>query len=110
MARRKTRRSLPAKMETQQERFQVIQWCQAELREMKRLGNFDGDPEQWHPVRKLVNILEDPLSTKPEQIKCAEIILQYIEAPKAALLKLENGGDGPPNIVIQVANWAALPG
>lgn len=56
-------RVLPAKMETEREKYDAYEWCKSELRRTREAGEYDGDPEQWHPAARLTRLAEDPTST-----------------------------------------------
>jgi hypothetical protein len=94
---------------------QLLRYQRA-LRELERDGHVS-DPglaarirAGWHPGVEMAVMTTDP--TLPPFIKaaCYKTLLDYVEAPKAAQLKLASGDPGDTNIVIQIAPWAAGPG
>ena len=82
-----------------------------ELRQMAREGIVDDDAaDKYHPVRTLVRIAEDPSMLPSFRLLASKEILSYVEAPKAAVMRLEaDGADSAPPITINIAKFAALP-
>lgn len=81
-----------------------------ELRKMAREGIVNPDAaEKYHPVRTLIRVSEDPSIPPVIRMAAAKEILQYYEAPKSAVMRLDaiDAAGGPPNIQIVVASYAA---
>lgn len=81
-----------------------------ELRQMEREGVVpEGTAEKYHPVRTLIRIEHDPDTPQVIRLAAAKEILQYVEAPKSAVMRLDaiDAAGGPPQISIVIAPWAA---
>ena len=94
---------------TDSQRCQVLDIMRAELERMRKLGSFDGNPHEMHPVVWLTRLLVDPGSSRELVFGCAKELLPYCEAPKSAQLKLDASGLAGRdfNITIVVPSWAA---
>jgi hypothetical protein len=95
---------------TEKEQWTLLRAATDELRQMAKEGIVpDGTAERWHPVRTLVRIAEDPSMLPSFRLLASKEILSYVEAPKAAVMRLEAEADGAPAITINIASFAALP-
>ncbi|MGA7925611.1 MAG: hypothetical protein WCA20_06410 [Candidatus Sulfotelmatobacter sp.] len=103
-------RVLPAKMETEREKYDAYEWCKSELRRMREAGEYDGDPEQWHPAARLTRLAEDPTSTPSLKFLCLKTLLEYVEMPKAAEVRALAADHPDTSITVIVAPWARGPG
>jgi hypothetical protein len=93
-------------MENDKEQYSAYQWCKAELRRMHKTGEYAEDPEFWHPAARLARLAETTVNESLRLI-ALKTLLEFVEMPKAAQARLEAGSDGPAQITITVAAWAA---
>jgi hypothetical protein len=83
-----------------------------ELRKMAKEGLVDADAaEKYHPVRTLIRIENDLTIPPVIRLAAAKEILQYVEAPKSAVMRLDaaDAAGGPIQINVMVADWAKGP-
>lgn len=99
----KRKRALPAQAETEQQKYDTDQWCKAGLRQMRKTGQYDADPEQWHPAARLACLAEDPASSSSLRFLCYKTLLEYVEVPKAAEVRALAGDNADTTIQIIVA-------
>lgn len=94
---------------TEFQKFQVLDHCHAELFKMLKEGNFQGDPNEWHPARVLTRLIYHPDSPLTLQFMCAKELAAYVSAPKAAQMRIEQQSNtqGDTNITIVVQGWAS---
>jgi hypothetical protein len=81
-----------------------------ELRKMAREGIVDADAaDKYHPVRTIIRIENDPSTPPVIRLAAAKEILQYVEAPKSAVMRLDaaDAAGGPSNITLVIQSWAA---
>jgi hypothetical protein len=81
----KRKKALPAKAETEQERFTVFEICRMRFGTWRRKeGIFDGNAEQWHPSARLARLAEDRTCSLSLRFLCLKELLPYVSMPKAA--------------------------
>lgn len=81
-----------------------------ELRKMEREGVVpEGTAEKYHPVRTIIRIENDPSTPPVIRLAAAKEILQYLEAPKSTVMKLDafDAAGAPPVINLVIQSWAA---
>jgi hypothetical protein len=98
------------------EKFDQLMRYQRALREHERDGHVS-DPELaariragWHPGVEMAVMTIQPDVSDAIKAVCLKTLLENVEAPKAAQLRLDASGNPDVNITVLVAPWAAVPG
>jgi hypothetical protein len=97
------------------EKFDQLVRYQRALRELERDGHVS-DPDLaariragWHPGVEMAVMTINPDVSDAIKAVCLKTLLENVEAPKAAQLRLDASGNSDVNITVVVAPWAADP-
>jgi hypothetical protein len=96
---------------TEGERFNLFVAVRNELYAMEREGVIPvGTAAKYHPAKSMVRIAETPDVPLSLRLIALKELMPHYDMTAAEKARAAARGDGAPSIVIQIANWAALPG